>query len=536
MPELPTIPINLNSAEIIEGTDPITLIGANGVGKTRFGAYLVATFSYDRVSAQRMLSLAGIGMQTPANAKRESEQQITQARANVSDPVNDLQAIMADLKAEDVQSASDYRDTAIKLGGNGGVPEETNLGVLKRLWGLVFPGRELDLSGYEPKARWYDPSRASEFYSTSAMSDGERSAFYHIARLLKAKAGPVVIDEPEIHFHPMLARRFWDLIEAHRSDCRFIYITHDLGFAMSRRGRIGIVRGPQTVELLDPGAEIPPELFESILGAASLSVVADRIVFCEGTPEKSVDVSFYGAWFRPQKTAVVPVGSCEVVRRTFATFTSTQIIRNANPVAIVERDYWPEAYLERLEREGMHVLPTHEIEGLLAIPSAAEAVAHQLAISDFSIRYSNFEAKLRTHFIGVRLNKLVLERAKRDVDVRLLGLANAATPDADRNVTRSHFTAAVDLAAAVPDAGQLYDEHELLAVTALASDASQILRVFPGKECLGYLSQMLGISNERYIELVMEALNQPDVGGKSELEALRAGLVAAISPHLPPRE
>lgn len=531
-----SIPIQLKQGEFLEGTDPITLVGANGAGKSRLGAWLVGQFGYDRVSAQRSLSLANIPMQTPADAKAQKDQQIANWRTNVSDAAGDLQALITDLKSDDVQSATRYRQRGKETAGNAGVPEETKLDVLVRLWGLVFPGRELDLSEYTPKARWVGQTRTTDYYSTATMSDGERSAFYHIARILQANPGVVVIDEPEIHFHPMLARRFWDLVESQRSDCRFVYITHDLNFALSRRGRVGIVRGPQEVDLLDESADIPSDLFESILGAASLSVVAERIVFCEGTAEKSIDVAIYGNWFRAPGTAVVPVGGCETVRRTFATFGDSPIIRNANAVAIVERDYWPDSYLTRLTKEGLHVLPTHEVEGLLASRCVAAAIANHLAINDFDQRYGLFETKVRTRFTGVTYNKVVLERSKRDVDIRLLGLANKATPQADAEGTRENLIAAVNLTTAVPDVGKLYDDHAQVVSDARAGTAEDMLRVFPGKELLNLLVGELGITSERYIELVFEALGQPDVGGKVNLEMLRVALVVALSPHLPPRE
>lgn len=531
-----SIPVQLKHGEFVEGTDPITMVGANGAGKTRLGAWLVGQFGYDRVSAQRSLSLSNISMQTPEDAKAQKNQQVANWRTNVSDAASDLQALVTDLKAEDVQSATRYRQLGKETAGKAGVPEETNLDVLVRLWGLVFPGREIDLTGYTPKARWTEGSRATEYYSTASMSDGERSAFYHIARILQANPGVVVVDEPEIHLHPMLARRFWDLVESQRPDCRFIYITHDLNFALSRRGRVGIVRGPTEVELLDEGSGIPSDLFESILGAASLSVVAERIVFCEGTVEKSVDVAIYGTWFRAPATAVVPVGGCETERRTFATFGESRIIRNAKAEAIVERDFWPDSYLTELTSQGLHVLPTHEVEGLLALREVADPIADHLAIKNFDKRYLAFEAKMRSRFTGIVFNKVVLERAKREIDVKLLGLANKAIPKSDVAGTRANLIAAVDLTTAVPDVGQLYHDHEKLVSVALAGAAEDMLRVLPGKEALNLLVGELGITSERYIELVFETLGQPDVGGKENLELLRVALVAALARHLPARE
>ena len=106
----------------------------------------------------------------------------------------------------------------------------------------------------------------------------------------------------------------------------------------------------------------------------------------------------------------------------------------------------------------------------------------------------------------------------------------------DTNGTRNNLIAAVNLLAAVPDVGQVYDDHEGVVSAALAGSAEDMLRVFPGKDLLNVLVGAFGITSERYIELVFEALGQPDVGGKEHLETLRIALVAALRPHLPPRE
>lgn len=115
-------------------------------------------------------------------------------------------------------------------------------------------------------------------------------------------------------------------------------------------------------------------------------------------------------------------------------------------------------------------------------------------------------------------------------------MANKATPQADAEGTRENLIAAVNLTTAVPDVGKLYDDHAQVVSDARAGTAEDMLRVFPGKELLNLLVGELGITSERYIELVFEALGQPDVGGKVNLEMLRVALVVALSPHLPPRE
>src|SRR5688500_17911129 len=39
----------------------------------------------------------------------------------------------------------------------------------------------------------------------------------------------------ELHLHRALQAPLWDEIEAERADCLFVYLTHDLDFAASRR-------------------------------------------------------------------------------------------------------------------------------------------------------------------------------------------------------------------------------------------------------------------------------------------------------------
>lgn len=70
--ETPSITIRLPSGELLEGNEPLVLIGPNGVGKTRFGTTLVGQFGYDRIPALRSLSFGeSIPYQKHADAKRE---------------------------------------------------------------------------------------------------------------------------------------------------------------------------------------------------------------------------------------------------------------------------------------------------------------------------------------------------------------------------------------------------------------------------------------------------------------------------------
>lgn len=528
------IAIQMLDGSQIPGRVPLVLIGPNGSGKTRYGSALAKTFNYDRVPALRSLAISpSIPFQKYDDAKRNADQEIQTYRDNVWREASEINSMLSELKAEDAQSAIDFRDAA--YAGPVTQPGDTRLRRLLRLWETIFPGRQLDLSTYDPRTKWAHPSRPADPYGAHQMSDGERGALYLIARVLRARPGVVVVDEPEVHFHSLLARTFWDMIESERPDCRFVYITHDLPFAMSRRGaRIALVRSENTADVVPEDAPIPPDVFEEVLGAASLSVVAKRIVFCEGGREKSIDSHIYDAWFHSPETVVVPVGSGIEVQRAVTVFKGNPTIANAECVGIVERDYWPESYLNDRVGEGLHVLPAHEVEGLLCLPEVVEAVAQHLGMTKFDEEYAAFEQDVRKYVVDVRLNKLVLERAKREIEVRLIGLANHAVPDGESAVTRANLCAAVDIARKVPDVGAVFDSELALVQGALGQSAVEFLRILPGKDCLELLLRRLGIKKDVYIDLIVRALRQSG-GEEADLRSLGQKLETALSTRLPSR-
>ncbi|GAH33976.1 unnamed protein product, partial [marine sediment metagenome] len=68
------------------------------------------------------------------------------------------------------------------------------------------------------------------------MSDGERVVFYLIGAVISVPENSIiVIDEPEMHIHKSITKKLWDKIEQERTDCTFIYLTHDIDFASSRQ-------------------------------------------------------------------------------------------------------------------------------------------------------------------------------------------------------------------------------------------------------------------------------------------------------------
>lgn len=494
---------------LVDGSDPVVLLGANGVGKSRFAATMAGAHGYIFVPADRQTSL-------PATMNEAFGPSLEEFRANNQAGISgqrprvaaDVSALFQALKREEEELGSNYlRDSEANPALERPV---SRLRHIERLWQIIFPDREFSFRTRSPKMRWIHPSRDDAEYPASEMSDGEKSALYLTARLIYAPPGVVVIDEPEIHLHSILARRFWDEVEASRPDCRFVYATHDLPFALSRRSaRIAIVRSPTDAILIPKDSPVPASLFQEIYGAASLSVVAERIVFCEGTDDGSLDRPFFEAWFDAGNTAVVPAGSCGAVREAVRVFGTSGAISNANAIGILERDYWPDDWLAARSHENLFVLDVHELESLFCLEEVARAVAEHLAHDNYAARWSQLQGEARR---ALQREAHIVERAKRRVDIALESLANAARNHPDRNQARSNFASAIDLARKVPDAGALFDE-EAIAVDAAADGSwDDILRVFDGKKLIGKVAQSLDLTKEAYIRLIIKSLSKRGAG------------------------
>ncbi|EAL0431299.1 ABC transporter ATP-binding protein, partial [Campylobacter coli] len=111
-------------------------------------------------------------------------------------------------------------------------------------------------------------------YDLTNFSRGEELILYLISKILTIPNNEqqiIIIDEPELHLHPSLTNRLWDILEKHRQDCLFIYITHDLNFASSRTNSdkfwIKSYNGEKwEFEQISTNEIMPQELFLKLLG------------------------------------------------------------------------------------------------------------------------------------------------------------------------------------------------------------------------------------------------------------------------------
>ena len=504
--------IAVDGERVITGSEPIVFIGANGAGKSRLATLVASVAGVTLIPADRQTdvpdNLGPISMrqaEDQLSAQQNNDQYIPSIGIVGRRKAQDVSMLFNYLKAEEAQVSTDFfRATET----NPSAPRPTTkVAEVERLWRVIFPERKFNLKSYDPKVERLFPDGSVKIYAASNMSEGERSILYLIARIVTAPAGIILIDEPEVHMHSLLARRFWDVVEQSRPDCRFAYVTHDLAFALSRQqARMVVVRDENSVSVIPANDRIPGEVFAEIYGAATLSVSASRLIFCEGVDDGSIDRPFYEAWFNTGGSAVAPVGSCAAVRQTTAVFQAGDTISAANPVGIIERDFWSDAWLANREAEGFHVLPVHEVEGLFCLKEVAEAVALHLGVTDFTTRWAAFESKAKSEAIR---ETVIVERAKRYIDVALDGLANAARSNPVRADARAAFLSTIDITRAVSDIGSVFDAEASVVDIACAGSWNDYLKVMPNKRLLGSVAQALNIQKDTYTSIVIGALKNP---------------------------
>lgn len=234
--------------ELQEITTPQSLlfIGANGSGKTRLGAWIDTVSDQKmlvhRISAQKSLAMPDDTLVTSAQKATDelyfggSEEWRKQSKSNFRwnnkpaiTPLNDYKQLLTYLFSKHIKEIDQYSQKSKKSTQKLDSPI-TKLDNVKEVWEKLLPHRELVIDGLNIQTK----IKASEDnpYNCSEMSDGERVIFYLIGQCLAApENGIIIIDEPEIHLHKSIQVPLWREIESLRTDCLFIYMTHDVDFA-----------------------------------------------------------------------------------------------------------------------------------------------------------------------------------------------------------------------------------------------------------------------------------------------------------------
>lgn len=344
--------------QIKEIASNIVMIGANGSGKSTFSRQLDGKLdsNVSILAAQHLLSyrktnsISIVGNEIEMVQKFQKQSKLS-GDANFMDSINkDMGQLITALIAEHTRCTDKYYTT-----------DNKQISILTQtieIWHELIEHRELCYERGTINAKEVGESP----YDFERLSDGEKAVFYYIGHILLAmEKSYIIIDEPENHLNMAICNKLWDALERKRSDCKFIYLTHNIDFAVSRGNTTKIWNkkfappNQWDFEILDMPEDIPETLLLSLLGSRK------PVCFCEGD-RGSKDFKVYSVLF-PQYT-IYPVGGHLDVLYYTKTYNSSQLFHN-RAIGIIDGDYHLEEQINTWKEKNVYTIPINEIENVL---------------------------------------------------------------------------------------------------------------------------------------------------------------------------
>ncbi|MFC6649117.1 DUF4435 domain-containing protein [Paenibacillus rhizoplanae] len=376
-----------NDAFELEDFNSIVLLGANGSGKTRFSVWIENNWeNVHRISAQKSLNIPrevstkskGVALEefyygnTNENKdwlKRDGKQQVRWGGNPNNFLLNDYLHLLTLLHTEEYEASVAFKDSYQE--GKSIVKPTTKLDIVQNIWEEIFPHRKLvKLAG---RIDTYPTDSPDNKYNSSEMSDGERLVFYFIGVVVCAPdSAIIIIDEPENHLHKSIIKNLWDKIESIRKDCKFIYLTHEIDFAVSRNNSnliwIKFYEGSDrwSYEQMTDNDNLPSDVYFEILGSRK------SVLFIEG--EKSSHDYYVYMQIYPEYN-VVPLGSCEKVIEATKAFNSLIHLHHLSAKGIIDRDRKTDNELNAYKDNFVYTPNVAEIENIFLIEDVVRTVA-----------------------------------------------------------------------------------------------------------------------------------------------------------------
>ena len=229
------------------------------------------------------------------------------------------------------------------------------------IWNQIFPEIKFEL---EPDDRVVKVEKNGSKYSINGLSDGERCILFYIGSVLLAPENSyIVVDEPETFLNAAVYNELWDLLISERSDCQFVFASHNMDFVQSRTNATYIwckkFEAPYDFdyEQLEEFQEFPLDLLAEVSGTRK------PILFCEGT-KNSIDYQIYSKLFS-EFCFVKPVqGHKQVIQHTKA-YNNLQLLHGNTAYGIIDNDWMNESSIQEQKEQNIFVLPFNEVEMML---------------------------------------------------------------------------------------------------------------------------------------------------------------------------
>lgn len=371
----------------------LVILGANGSGKTRLSVWIEQNSSryVHRIAAQKSLMMPQevntksreiaseeywYGMSDPDKEwLKDTGKRGSRWRSNPNTSLlNDFEPLLVLLHTEEYEEAVKFKD-----GYKDGVEKPyTKLDRIQEVWEKVITHRKIEKGA--GVVYIYPKDSLDKKYNAKEMSDGERLVFYIIGAAVCAPEGSIIIiDEPENHLHYSIIDTLWNEIERNRPDCKFIYLTHNVDFAISRSNRetiwIKSYEGNEkwAYELLNDEDDIPKEIYYELLGSRR------NILFIEGDKE-SLDYKIYSQLFRDY--TVKPLASCSKVIQATQAFNQLSNLHHLKAIGIIDRDRRLEQEIIGYRQKNIFTPELAEIENFFMAEEVIKCIAKVCRVED----------------------------------------------------------------------------------------------------------------------------------------------------------
>lgn len=523
---------NENGEKIEYGTsfNSVIIIGANGAGKSKLGAWIEQQGfeSVHRIGAQRNLNFKeNIPLKSYSQAEDivlfgtdEKSNQRNKGyrwgfgREYTTKLIDDFNDVLAALIAKTNLSRDKFfEECRIAESADKEKPHTplTDLDKLQEIWNEIFPQRQLEYVDTKFSAI-LQKNDTSVKYPSPQMSDGERAVLYLASQVLCVPSGKkLIIDEPEVHLHRSIMNRLWLTLEKYRPDCLFIYITHDTQFASSHidsdKFWVKEYDGKNwLIEKID-ATDLPEELLLDILGSRK------NVLFVEGE-KNSYDTQLYSILY-PNYYVIACGGCSQVIARTKA-FKDSPALHHCSVYGIIDRDYRSDYEIEKYEESSIFTIDVAEVENLFLVEELIRLMATHMGKDSDAVFAEVKKFVIQQRFTG-QIQKQICQSVVAHLKYQLSSAELSKQSEEDAKNSLDHIIASLD-----------YDktkaEQESKFREALDSNEyKRVLRIFNEKAIVTSIGHYLGIENKQYCNTVLALLR-----GRKQEE-----IVNALLPYLP---
>ncbi len=514
-------PVSGHPASVLADVRQLTMIGANGAGKSR----LMGTLLEEAADKGFILS-ALEGLQPLTDKARSSAAHnavpgvyagaVSQSPFLRRDASSQLEMLLFMIVNDECEAL--MRRKMVEMSGREVNGEQlTKLDRLAALWEGIFPGRTILR---QTSQLTFSTESGADAVGVGRLSQGERAALYYMGGALYAPRGAVVfVESPTLFLHPSIAAPLWNAVERMRSDCRFVYNTYDLDFVMTRsHGMTLWVKSYdatanrwdyEPIDTTRQGSGVLMSLATTMAGARR------PILLIEGDEVHSLDVRLYSLVF--EEMTVRPMGSCDKVIETTRTLNDVSGFHRLESRGLVDRDRRTDAEVGYLIRKRIMVPDVAEVENLFLLEDVIRTMA-EVCGRDGNVVFRRIKKELMqlwaTHYEAQALEH-TRYRTKRLMEYRADG----------RFRTISQLEDHIRRLAKIVNPRHIYDEilgqfRRMLE----QGDYAGVLKVFNYKPALaecGLAAQLGCRDRDEYIRGVLRLLKSGGKNGRRLKNALR---------------